>query len=116
MRKIMKFPLILIFLALPISQSNANDITCPPGSMIKGENTPEVKEAWCEIIMNKKALMHGPYKAWYPSGILGNKGQYNEGVATGIWYSWYNNGSPQSEEHYKNGKVISKKQWPKEFK
>lgn len=101
---------LAIFLSCPLY---ANDIQCPEGTTVKGETTPELREAWCEFSLETKTVVHGPYKAWYPNGVLGNSGQYEEGIPVGTWYSWYDTGEKQGEEVFKNGEIISTTIWEK---
>lgn len=90
-----------------------NDVKCPKGTIIKGETTPEVREAWCEMNWKGKTVLHGPYRAWYPNGVLGTSGQYDKGKSVGKWYGWYDTGEKQGEEIFINGKKTTSKYWDK---
>jgi antitoxin component YwqK of YwqJK toxin-antitoxin module len=91
------------------SNTYANDIQCPPGSLSNGESTPELVEAWCEVMENGKVVEHGPYRAWWPNGNLGTEGQFNLGKAVGRWRGWYSSGILQGEEWFdKRVKVKSR--------
>jgi antitoxin component YwqK of YwqJK toxin-antitoxin module len=93
--------------------SFAGGIGCPAGTTPNGENTPDVSEAWCEIIKDGKTEMHGPYRSWWPNGKVGNKGQYDHGQMIGQWRAWHENGKLQAEEWYKNGRKIKGLYWDK---
>ncbi|MDH4099873.1 MAG: hypothetical protein OEV28_04800 [Nitrospirota bacterium] len=84
----------------------AEKIDCPKGTTPKAETTPEVSEAWCELHENGKAVMHGPFRAWWPNGKLGTEGQYDHGKAVGVWRGWYETGELQGEEWFENGKKV----------
>ncbi len=74
---------------------------------MRGETTPEVREAWCETKdKDDKTVLHGPYRAWYPDGVLGTKGQYIFGKAQGLWEAWYENGEKEAEGYYVDGLKI----------
>ena len=84
----------------------AGDITCPKGTKPNGEDTPDVKEAWCEITWHGQTVQHGPYRAWWPNGKLGTSGQYVYGKAEGKWIGWYPSGQVQGEEWFESGKKV----------
>ncbi len=54
-----------------------------PGSNLHGEDTPDVREAWCETRYQGKTVQHGPYRAWWPNGQLGTSGTYVYGKQEG---------------------------------
>ena len=94
----------------------AKNIECPKGTTLKGETTPEVSEAWCEVLVNGKTVMHGPYRAWWPNGKLGTEGQYRYGKAVGHWRGWYDDGKPQGEEWFEDGRKVRGNYWNKQGK
>jgi len=106
---------IILFL-LPLSALGKDDIDCPEGTIISGETTPEVREAWCEINLKGKTVLHGPYRAWYPNGKLGTSGHYDKGKPVGTWYGWYESGARQGEEVFVDGKKVSSKYWEEKGK
>ena len=55
--------------------------------------------------------MHGPYRAWWPNGRLGTKGQYEDGVQVGEWVGWYASGKLQGREWYVKGKLSHSEYW-----
>ena len=85
----------------------AGDLVCPKGTTPKAESTPEVSEAWCEILKDGTTLQHGPYKAWWPNGRLSLEGQYSYGKQTGQWRGWYETGELQGEEWYERGRKVN---------
>ena len=56
-------------------------------------------------------VLHGPYRAWWPNGALGNLGQYDLGEPVGKWTSWYFDGQLESEQWYENGTLIRERRW-----
>jgi hypothetical protein len=50
---------IIWILLFSDNSAAADGIGCPKGTEPKGEQTPEVSEAWCEKSVNGKVLMHG---------------------------------------------------------
>ena len=73
--------------------SQAQDIACPAGTKANGETTPDVSEAWCELFLEGGVVQHGPTRSWYPNGVLGTTGQYDEGKPVGKWHGWYESGA-----------------------
>jgi antitoxin component YwqK of YwqJK toxin-antitoxin module len=110
-----KIFLIITFLISVSHYSVAQEIQCPPNTIQRGEKTPEVSETWCETQNSKgQTVLHGPYRAWYPNGTLGTKGQYHYGQATGFWEAWYENGQKEAEGYFDNGEEIGDwKYWDK---
>lgn len=94
----------------------AGGIGCPAGATPRGETTPDVSEAWCEVIKDGKPEMHGPYRAWWPNGRLGNEGEYSYGQKVGHWRAWHENGKLQADEWYENGRMIKGLYWEKNGK
>lgn len=83
--------------------ASAKGLNCPTGSRPNGETTPEVREAWCEVIRDGKVVQHGPSKTWWPNGKLASTGQYNYGVPVGKWTGWFPSGKLQGEEWFEAG-------------
>ena len=107
------FAAVVIALLVLSGNSFADGIGCPAGTKPNGETTPDVSEAWCEIIKDGKAVMPGPYRSWWPNGKLGMEGQYSYGQMTGKWRGWHKNGKLQGEEWYENGHKIKGLYWDK---
>jgi antitoxin component YwqK of YwqJK toxin-antitoxin module len=106
------------------------DIGCPNGTVPNGEKTPDVSEAWCELVA-AKAVRHGPYRAWYPNGVAGTEenfdygklegkatyrwkngkvqavGQYKSGRRDGVWKFWMESGASAGQADYRGGKVLA---------
>lgn len=87
-------------------EAAAEDISCPVGTTPAGETTPDVREAWCELKYNGAVVQHGPYRAWWPNGVLGTSGQYNYGMPVGKWLGWFPSGKLQGEEWYEHGNLV----------
>lgn len=107
------FAAVLIAALVLSDNSFADGIGCPAGTTPNGETTPEVSEAWCEITRDGKVDMHGPYRAWWPNGRLGDQGQYSYGQMTGRWRAWHKNGKLQAEEWYDKGHKTKGFYWDK---
>ena len=89
----------------------ADDIVCPDGTRPNGETTPEVREAWCELNHEGTVVQHGPYRAWWPNGVLGTSGQFLLGKAVGEWKGWFPSGKPQGEEWFEDGRLVRARYW-----
>jgi hypothetical protein len=100
--------------ALGSSSVFGQDFVCPKGTVPRGETTPEVREAWCEVTVNGKTVEHGPYRSWWPNGRLGTKGTMVYGKAEGRWTGWYETGELQGEEWFKDGKIVKARYYDKE--
>lgn len=70
--------ILVALLTLSGNSFAGEGIGCPAGTKPNGETTPDVSEAWCEIVRDGKVEYHGPYRAWWPNGKLGNEGQYSK--------------------------------------
>ena len=88
------------------AMARGGEITCPKGTVPNGEDTQDVKEAWCEVLWHGKKVEHGPYRAWWPDGKLGTTGQYVYGKAEGKWRRWSSTGQLQEEEWFENGRKV----------
>lgn len=86
-------------------------VGCPAGTVPNGEKTPDVAEAWCEKTLDRRNVMHGPYRAWYPNGRLGTSGQYANGEPIGKWSNWYPSGRLQAFEWFEEGKAVRVQYW-----
>src|ERR1700741_1141154 len=95
--------------------ANAEDeLVCPQGTTPNGETTPEVREAWCEVAHDGSVVLHGPYRAWWPNGVLGTSGQYVLGKAEGDWKGWFPSGKLQGEEQFEDGALVKGRYWNEE--
>ncbi|MGZ0019680.1 hypothetical protein [Nitrosomonas sp. wSCUT-2] len=77
----MRAILAVILVALLTLSGNSfagEGIGCPAGTKPNGETIPDVSEAWREIVRDGKVEYHGPYRAWWLNGKLGNEGQYSK--------------------------------------
>lgn len=97
---------LAIVLSLAGSLVFAAGIGCPKETRLNGESTPDVSEAWCEVAHDRVKVLHGPYRAWWPNGKLGNAGQYHFGRAVGKWTAWHPNGKLQGEEWFADGVIV----------
>lgn len=80
----------------------ADDIVCPPEALPNEAERPSGIEAWCELAADRTVL-HGPYRAWHPNGVLGAEEHYVRGKATGpALYRW-GSGEKQAQGSYRNG-------------
>ncbi|MBX2882804.1 MAG: hypothetical protein KTR32_22835 [Granulosicoccus sp.] len=92
----------------------AGNFTCPPDTILNEESRPELSVSWCEVIINGDTVFHGPYRAWWPNGRLGNEAHYEYGVPVGLWRGWYASGALQGSNLYENGVVVHKERYPEE--
>lgn len=80
----------------------AEEIECPAGTSVNSEDSPGGLSAWCELDTDR-SLLHGPYRAWYASGVLGTQENFRNGKATGkATYHW-GSGHKQAEGNYRDG-------------
>ena len=75
-------------------------------------------QKWYEayiMTINGEAKSRGEYTGWYENGNIQYKGNY---LSNGKWegkdFNWYEDGQKQSETTYKNGELISSKEWNKD--
>lgn len=92
----------------------AGNFTCPPDTILNEETKPELSVSWCEVTINGDVVFHGPYRAWWPNGRLGNEAHYDYGTPVGLWLGWYESGALQGSNLYENGVVVEKKRYPEE--
>lgn len=78
---------------------------------MRQEENEEVKEAWCEMLVDEVFVQHGPYRAWHAGDKLAAVGQFQKGKPVGVWKYWYDNGNKQREEKYEKGNRVSVKYW-----
>ena len=97
--------IILIIFLIPIF-ALADDVVCPVGATLKGETTPDSREAWCEIMHEGKMVMHGPYKTWWSNGNLASVGTYKYGKMVGKWEGWFEGGRYKGSETYDDNGVL----------
>lgn len=105
-------------------------VHCPPESVPKEAHPVSGDEAWCELAA-ERSLLHGPYRAWHPNGVLGTEetyvrgrangpatyrwgsgekqaqGSFRDGVAEGWWTFWDKTGVKAGRVRYRNGVVVS---------
>lgn len=80
----------------------AAEIQCPPGTLPDSRQSAGGVEAWCELEADR-SLLHGPYLAWYASGILGSEENYVRGKAEGKAVYHWGSGHKQAEGRYREG-------------
>lgn len=52
-------------------------------------------------------LLNGPYTAFYLNKSLKEQGTYRDGLKTGVWHSWKEDGTPDQVTRWKKGVLIS---------
>jgi len=92
----------------------AGESHCPPETIENERVTPDISVVWCEVIIEDKVVLHGPYRAWWPNGQLGNDGYYEMGVPVGTWTGWYHSGVIQGINVYENGKLVKEERYPED--
>ena len=55
-------------------------------------------------------LLHGPFSKFYHSGQLAEKGEFEKGLKTGVWKSWYETGRLKSIYNYNDGELSGRYQ------
>jgi mono/diheme cytochrome c family protein len=75
---------------------------CPAAAHSIVEDGAAGREERCEL---DGGVQHGPYEAWYPSGVRKARGSYRHGVAHGRWTHWYDNGRKTMEGKRRDGAV-----------
>lgn len=130
----------IAFLFACSASALAGAIDCPPGSIPKEAQAHGVSEAWCEL-ESDPSLLHGPYFAWFPNGVLGTEenyvqgaangkavyhwpsgarqaeGNYQDGVREGWWHFWDKTGAKAGQVRYKLGRIVAGRlpQWAREW-
>ena len=74
---------------------------------------------WVKIIIKKKVyvgnlrngIKSGKWTTWYENGQKKEEGTFKDGKLEGLVTGWYENGQRMGEYTYKDGKLISKKEW-----
>lgn len=92
----------------------AGNFTCPYDTILNEETKPQLSVSWCEVVINGQTVFHGPYRAWWPNGRLGNEAHYEYGVPVGLWRGWYESGRLQGSNLYEDGVVVHKERYPDE--
>jgi membrane associated rhomboid family serine protease/antitoxin component YwqK of YwqJK toxin-antitoxin module len=49
---------------------------------------------------------NGSYKAWYANGRVREEGTYRNGMRTGVWYGYREDGNPYFQEEYSNNRLV----------
>jgi hypothetical protein len=78
-------------------------LSCPPGATMMGAAPPKGEEVWCQKIVNGKAVKDGIFVAYGGTADRMIQGYYREGVQTGEWTTWYENGQRSAVDHYRDG-------------
>lgn len=68
--------------------------------------TTETSHSEC---VYQHALLHGPRKMYYPSGVLKAEENFRHGKLRGARTTYYKNGNVESKEHYLDGKLTSER-------
>jgi hypothetical protein len=99
------------YLAMFLTVHAQEEMVCPEGTRRAAETVPEVSEAWCELDHDGTVVLHGPYRAWWPNGVLGTSGQYSFGKAVGEWTGWFPSGKIQGKQRFEEGEVVEARYW-----
>ncbi|MBC8397438.1 MAG: hypothetical protein H8E16_10120 [Flavobacteriales bacterium] len=62
----------------------------------------------------KDGKKHGVQKVWWGriyENELKSKGEYKNGKKQGLHEEWYTNGNLKTQENYKDGEIVSEKNW-----
>jgi hypothetical protein len=78
-------------------------LSCPPGATMMGAAPPKGEEVWCQKIVNGKPVKDGIFVAYGGTADRMIQGYYREGVQTGEWTTWYENGQRSAVDHYRDG-------------
>jgi MORN repeat variant len=78
-------------------------LSCPPGATLMGAPPPKGDEVWCQKIVKGKAVKDGIFVAYGGTADRMIQGYYRDGVQTGEWTTWYENGQRSAVDHYRNG-------------
>jgi hypothetical protein len=80
----------------------AADVACPPGAALREGEVSGGPAAWCEL-EEDNSLLHGPFRSWHRTGILGIEEHYVRGKAAGRATYWWGSGKKQAQGNYKDG-------------
>ena len=59
----------------------------------------------------RNGIKSGKWTTWYENGQKKEEGTFKDGKLEGLVTGWYENGQRMGEYTYKDGKLISKKEW-----
>jgi hypothetical protein len=85
--------------------AHADDaVACPAGTTPKRLTTAIGLERWCER-PGPPVARHGPYVVMHANGRPHLRGEYRDGVATGVWKTWYPGGAQSGEAEFRDGRT-----------
>lgn len=76
--------------------------SCQPKEQTQEQNIPK-NTSYKEVEEFPSGEGMVMQKHYYPSGQLKAEGNLKNGLKTGVWYSFYENGMPWSETEFKDG-------------
>jgi hypothetical protein len=89
-------------------QPTFGEITCPPGTVVKGAAPPLGLEVWCDRPMPDGTFVRtGPSLQWHGNGQKAAQGSYLAGKREGPWLFWFATGTPERQGTYANGRPDS---------
>ena len=83
------------------SIAKPDSITCPKGTVLKGEAPPKGTYAWCELPDGRR---HGPWMVWPSYGTTRKVATYDRDELHGRWAQWHQEGDRiESIDHFVRG-------------
>jgi hypothetical protein len=88
----------------------ASAIRCPDGTEATVGQTQGVLSAvWCQRPNGQK---HGPFLDWWENRMKKSTGEYRDGVRTGVWTFYLQDGRPDTKVLYRDGEALPLVQSP----
>lgn len=88
----------------------ASGIHCPAGTEATVGQTQGVLSAvWCQRPSGQK---HGPFLDWWENRMKKSSGEYRDGVRTGVWTFYLQDGQPDTKVLYRDGEALPLVQSP----
>ncbi len=79
-------------------------IACPSGSLPQQSTFDDIRTEWCERVVNSEVVRDGPTERYnLSSKSLAERGLYRLGKAHGVWEAWYPSKKFQSRTTFVNG-------------
>lgn len=89
---VLSLVLALSLLLSVVDRVGAQPITCPDGTRLGGNETPDGKLQWCERSDPRGPIRHGPMVGTYPNGDRRLELHFVDGTPRGPIRAWYANG------------------------
>lgn len=87
------------------NQSENAGVSCTDGTALASSRTQYDLKQWCE---KTDGTAHGPFRAWYETGVKMMEARYEDGKLQGKIVRWHRNGQKEMDAQYVNGMIEGK--------